>query len=98
MSAGSAIGRGKGSPAMWLFSLPRRAGADEALHTLPSLEYRGLDPPVVGGAPALVQDSPDKFGHKIGRDPVLQLGGQGCGHDCIQLLAVVHHGWPHGGV
>jgi hypothetical protein len=41
---------------------------------LPCLAHRGLDPAIVSGLPALVEDGPDKVGDKIGWDPPLQLG------------------------
>src|SRR5450759_6028333 len=69
-----------------------RGGADKTLQTLASLDHRGLDPPIVGGLPALVQDCPDDVGHKVCRDPPVQLGGQGPRHHGRQLPAVVRRG------
>src|ERR1019366_5004759 len=62
-----------------------RAGADQTLQTLASLDHRGLAPPIVGGLTALVQDCPDDVGHKVGRDPPVQLSGQGRSHHGRQL-------------
>src|SRR5450759_4550212 len=73
-----------------------RAGADEMLETAPSLQHRGLQPPVPGDLPALVENRPDDVGHEVGRDRALQLGGQGRGHGDGQLLAVVRHGAHRG--
>src|SRR5665811_1216366 len=68
-----------------------RAGPDETLETVPGLQHRWLHASVPGDLPALVENRPDDVGHKVGRDPPLQLGGQGRGHGDGQLLAVVRH-------
>src|SRR5450631_2257390 len=61
-----------------------RAGADQRLEALASLDYRGLDPPIVGGLPALLQNCPDDVGHKVGRDPPFNSaeGSQSCQGRC----------------
>jgi hypothetical protein len=69
----------------------RRKYADETLQAASSLEYRGLDPSMLGGLLALGDDGPNNVGDKFGRDPALQVSAKSRSHQGGQLPTLVRH-------
>jgi hypothetical protein len=74
--------------AFGLVQLLGRAGTDEALQTLSSLQHPDVERPTLGAVASFVKNGKDDVGYKIVGDLPLQLVGQGRDHPRRQLFPV----------